>query len=213
MNKAILGKKIGMTQIFLDDGRLVPVTVVEAGPCVVTQIKTKDTDGYEAVQVGFGELAEQRAKKLKNKPELGHFAKAGVSATRYLRELRLDDITPYKVGDAIKCDVFATGDKVDVSGISKGHGYTGVIQRWNQHTGPMAHGSKYHRGVGSLSANSDPSRVFKNKHMAGQYGSEKVTVLNLEVIRVDAERNLLLIKGALPGAKGCLLFVRNSVKA
>ena len=203
MNKAILGKKIGMTQIFLEDGRLVPVTVVEAGPCVVTQIKTKATDGYEAVQVGFGELTEQRAKKLKNKPELGHFAKAGVSATRYLRELRLDDITPYKVGM----------DKIDVIGTSKGHGYSGVIQRWNQHTGPMAHGSKYHRGVGSLSANSDPSRVFKNKHMAGQYGSEKVTVLNLEVIRVDAERNLLLIKGALPGAKGCLLFVRNSVKA
>ena len=213
MNKAILGKKIGMTQIFLDDGRLVPVTVVEAGPCVVTQIKTCETDGYEAVQVGFGELAEQRAKKLKNKPELGHFAKAGVPATRYLRELRLDDITPFKVGDAIKCDIFAAGDRVDVSGISKGHGYTGTIQRWNMHTGPMAHGSKYHRGVGSLSANSDPSRVFKNKKMAGQYGSEKVTVLNLEVIRVDAERNLLLIKGALPGANGCLLFVRNSVKA
>ena len=203
MNKAILGKKIGMTQIFLADGRLVPVTVVEAGPCVVTQIKTKATDGYEAVQVGFGELAEERAKKLKNKPELGHFAKAGVSATRYLRELRLDDIAPYQVGQSIKCDVFAEGDKIDVSGISKGHGYTG----------PMGHGSKYHRGVGSLSANSDPSRVFKNKRMAGQYGSEKVTIQNLEVVRVDAERNLLLIKGAVPGAKGCLLFVRNSVKA
>ena len=143
MNKAILGKKIGMTQIFLADGRLVPVTVVEAGPCVVTQIKTKATDGYEAVQVGFGELAEERAKKLKNKPELGHFAKAGVSATRYLRELRLDDITPYQVGQSIKCDVFAEGDKIDVSGISKGHGYTGPIQRWNMHTGPMGHGSKY----------------------------------------------------------------------
>ena len=213
MNKAILGKKIGMTQIFLADGRLVPVTVVEAGPCVVTQIKTKETDGYEAVQVGFGELAEQRAKKLKNKPELGPFAKAGVAATRYLRELRLDDITPYTVGQAIKCDVFAEGDKVDVSGITKGHGYTGTIQRWNMHTGPMAHGSKYHRGVGSLSANSDPSRVFKNKKMAGQYGNEKVTIQNLEVVRVDAERNLLLIKGALPGANGCLLFVRDSVKA
>ena len=213
MNKAILGKKIGMTQIFLSDGRLAPVTVVEAGPCVVTQIKTVNTDGYEAVQVGFGELTEQRAMKLKNKPELGHFAKAGVAATRYLREFRLDDITPYTVGQAIKCDVFAEGDKVDVSGITKGHGYTGTIQRWNMHTGPMAHGSKYHRGVGSLSANSDPSRVFKNKHMPGQYGGDRVTVQNLEIVKVDAERNLLLIKGALPGANGCLLFVRDSVKA
>ena len=213
MKKAILGKKIGMTQIFLKDGRLVPVTVVEAGPCTVTQVKTVESDGYEAVQVGFGELTEKRAQKLKNKPELGHFAKAGVSATRYLRELRLDDIANLKVGDQIKVDVFAEGDKVDVSGTSKGHGYTGAIQRWNQHTGPMAHGSKYHRGVGSLSANSDPSRVFKGKHMSGQYGNEKVTVQNLEVIRVDAERNLLLIKGALPGANGCLLAIRDSVKA
>ncbi len=213
MKKAILGKKIGMTQIFLNDGRLVPVTVVEAGPCTVTQVKTCKKDGYEAVQVGFGELTEQRAQKLKNKPELGHFAKAGVPATRYLRELRLDDISSLKVGDQIKVDIFAEGDKIDVTGISKGHGYTGVIQRWNQHTGPMSHGSKYHRGVGSLSANSDPSRVFKGKKMAGQYGNEKVTVQNLEVIRVDAERNLLLVKGALPGANGALLFVRDSVKA
>ncbi len=212
MKKAILGKKIGMTQLFLADGRLAPVTVVEAGPCVVTQVKTKDSDGYEAVQVGFGELAEQRAKKLKNKPELGHFKKAGVAATRYLRELRLDDITPYSVGDAIKVDIFAEGDRVDVSGISKGHGYTGAIQRWNHHTGPMAHGSKYHRGVGSLSANSTPSRVFKNKKMAGQYGGERVTVQNLEVIRVDSERNLIMIRGALPGATGCLLIIRDTVK-
>jgi len=213
MNKAILGKKIGMTQIFLKDGRLAPVTVIEAGPCPIVQIKTKATDGYEAVQVGFGELAAQRAKKLKNKPELGHFEKAGVQATRHLREFRFDDIAPYAVGQAITCDVFHEGDRVDVSGISKGHGFTGVIQRWNQSRGPMAHGSKYHRGVGSMSANSDPSRVFKNKKMSGQYGNEKVTVQNLEVLRVDAERNLLLIKGALPGAKGALLFVRNSVKA
>ena len=213
MKKAILGKKIGMTQIFLADGRLVPVTVVEAGPCTVTQVKTAEKDGYEAVQVGFGELTEQRAQKLKNKPELGHFAKAGVPATRYLREFRLDDISSLKVGDQIKVDVFAEGDKIDVSGITKGHGFTGVIQRWNQHTGPMSHGSKYHRCVGSLSANSDPSRVFKGKKMAGQYGNEKVTIQNLEVIRVDAERNLLLVKGALPGANGALLFVRDSVKA
>ena len=213
MKKAILGKKIGMTQIFLPDGRLVPVTVVEAGPCTVTQVKTVETDGYEAVQVGFGELSEKRAQKLKNKPELGHFAKANVPATRYLREFRFDDISGYTVGAQIKVDQFAQGDKVDVSGISKGHGYTGAIQRWNQHTGPMAHGSKYHRGVGSLSANSDPYRVFKGKHMAGQYGAEKVTVQNLEVVCVDAERNLLLIKGALPGANESLLVIRDSIKA
>ena len=213
MKKAILGKKIGMTQIFLPDGRLVPVTVVEAGPCTVTQVKTVETDGYEAVQVGFGELSQQRAQKLKNKPELGHFAKANVPATRYLREFRFDDISGYTVGAQIKVDQFAQGDKVDVSGISKGHGYTGAIQRWNQHTGPMAHGSKYHRGVGSLSANSDPSRVFKGKHMSGQYGAEKVTVQNLEVVSVDAERNLLLIKGALPGANESLLVIRDSIKA
>ncbi|MBQ4451613.1 MAG: 50S ribosomal protein L3 [Clostridia bacterium] len=213
MTKAILGKKIGMTQIFLADGRLVPVTVVEAGPCTVTQVKTVETDGYEAVQVGFAELSEKRAQKLKNKPELGHFAKANVPATRYLREFRFDDISAYSVGDKIKVDQFAEGDKVDVSGISKGHGYTGAIQRWNQHTGPMAHGSKYHRGVGSLSANSDPSRVFKGKHMSGQYGVEKVTVQNLEVVRVDTERNLLLIKGALPGANESLLVIRDSIKA
>ena len=213
MKKAILGKKIGMTQIFLPDGRLVPVTVVEAGPCTVTQVKTVETDGYEAVQVGFGELSEKRAQKLKNKPELGHFAKANVPATRYLREFRFDDISGYTVGAQLKADQFAQGDKVDVSGISKGHGFTGAIQRWNQHTGPMAHGSKYHRGVGSLSANSDPSRVFKGKHMSGQYGAEKVTVQNLEVVSVDAERNLLLIKGALPGANESLLVIRDSIKA
>jgi large subunit ribosomal protein L3 len=213
MDKAILGTKIGMTQIFLADGRLMPVTVVQAGPCTITQVKTQKSDGYEAVQVGFGELAQARVKKLKNKPELGHFEKAGVPATRHLRELRLSDISSYKIGDQIKADVFAEGDKVDVVGTSKGHGFTGVIQRWNQHTGPMAHGSKYHRGVGSMSANSDPSRVFKNKHMPGQYGVERVTVQNLEVVKVDAERNLLLIKGAVPGANGALVLVRNSVKA
>ena len=213
MKKAILGTKIGMTQIFVDDGRLVPVTVVEAGPCTVTMVKTQATDGYEAVQVGFGERSEQRAKKLLNKPELGHFAKAGVAPARHLREFRFEDVSSYSVGDTIKCDVFAEGDKIDVSGTSKGHGYTGAIQRWNQHTGPMAHGSKYHRGVGSLRANSDPSRVFKNKHMAGQYGGERVTVQNLEIVQVDAERNLLMIKGAIPGANGSLVMVRDAVKA
>lgn len=212
MKKAILGKKVGMTQLFLEDGRVVPVTVVLAGPCTVVQKKTAQRDGYEAVQVGFGELAEKRAKKLKNKPEQGHFQKAGVAPTRFLREFRFDDNSPYSVGDTITCDVFAAGDKIDVSGISKGHGFTGVIRRWNQHTGPMAHGSKYHRGVGSMGANSDPSRVFKNKHMAGQYGHEKVTIQNLEVVRVDAERNLLLIKGAIPGPNESLVMIRNSVK-
>ena len=213
MKKAILGKKIGMTQVFLDDGRVVPVTVVLAGPCTVVQKKTVESDGYEAVQVGFGELTETRAKKLKNKPELGHFKKAGVEPMRVLREFRLDDISSIEVGLKITVAEFAAGERVDVSGVSKGHGYSGVVQRWNQHTGPMKHGSKYHRGVGSMSANSDPSRVFKNKHMPGQYGHENVTVLNLEVVRVDAERNLLLIRGALPGANGATLMIRNSVKA
>ena len=213
MKKAIVGKKIGMTQVFTDDGRLVPVTVVEAGPCKVVQKKTTESDGYEAVQVGFDTYAENRAKKLVNKPMAGHFKKADVAPTRYLREFRLDNVAELEVGSELTVAQFEAGEKIDVSGITKGHGYTGAIQRWNQHTGPMAHGSKYHRGVGSLSANSDPSRVFKNKKMAGQYGNEKVTIQNLEVVRVDAERNLLLIKGALPGANGCLLFVRDSVKA
>lgn len=213
MKKAIVGKKIGMTQVFTEDGRLVPVTVVEAGPCTVVQTKNVESDGYNAVQVGFGELTENRAKKLLNKPELGHYQKAGVAAKRTLREFRFDDCTAYKVGDELKVDQFAQGDKIDVTGTSKGHGYTGAILRWNQHTGPMAHGSKYHRGVGSLSANSDPSRVFKNKHMSGQWGHERVTVQNLEVVRVDGERNLLFVKGALPGPNGGLLMIRDSVKA
>ena len=213
MKKAILGTKVGMTQLFLEDGRVVPVTVVEAGPCTVVQKKTVERDGYSAIQVGFKTLSESRAKKLKNKPEQGHFKKAGVAATRYLREFRLDDAQNYEVGQSIGVDVFAKGDSIDVVGTSKGKGYTGPILRWNQHTGPMAHGSKYHRGVGSLSANSDPSRVFKNKHMAGQWGHERVTVQNLEVVRVDGERNLLFVKGALPGSNGGLLMIRDSVKA
>ncbi|MDY4008646.1 MAG: 50S ribosomal protein L3 [Candidatus Limiplasma sp.] len=213
MKKAIVGKKIGMTQIFTDDGRLVPVTVVEAGPCKVVQKKTTESDGYDAVQVGFDTLAENRAKKLVNQPLAGHFKKADVAPTRYLRELRLDNVAGLEVGNELTVSQFENGDKIDVSGISKGHGYTGAIQRWNQHTGPMAHGSKYHRGVGSLSANSDPSRVFKNKHMAGHYGVERVTVQNLEIVKVDAERNLLLIKGAVPGPNGGLLLVRNTCKA
>lgn len=213
MKKAIVGKKIGMTQVFTKDGRLVPVTVIEAGPCTVVQTKNVESDGYDAVQVGFGEMTENRAKKLLNKPELGHYAKAGVAAKRHLRELRLEDCSGLKVGDELKADQFAAGDKIDITGTSKGHGFTGPIQRWNQHTGPMAHGSKYHRGVGSMSANSDPSRVFKNKHMAGHYGVDRVTIQNLEIVTVDAERNLLLVKGAVPGPNGGLLIVRDTCKA
>ena len=212
MKKASLGTKVGMTQLFQKDGTVVPVTVVEAGPCTVVQVKSVEKDGYKAIQVGFKTLPESRVKKLKNKPEQGHFKKAGVAPTRYLRELRLEDAEKYEVGQQIQVDVFSEDEFVDVVGTSKGHGYSGVIQRWNAHTGPMAHGSKYHRGVGSLSANSDPSRVFKNKQMAGQWGHERVTIQHLKLVRVDAQRNLLFIKGAVPGPNGGLLIVRNSVK-
>ena len=213
MQKAIIGKKVGMTQIFDESGKVIPVTVIEAGPCVVTQKKTVEKDGYEAIQVGFDEYAENRAKKLVNKPMAGHYKKAGVAPCRNLRELRLEDCSAYNVGDNVLVDVFAAGDRVDITGITKGHGYSGVIQRWNHHTGPMAHGSKYHRGVGSMSANSDPSRVFKNKKMPGQYGVERVTTLNVGVVRVDKERNLLLVRGAVPGPNGGTLVIRDSVKA
>lgn len=212
MKKAIVGKKIGMTQIFTEDGRLVPVTVIKAGPCTVVQTKTVESDGYNAVQVGFGELTEKRAEKLLSKPVQGHYKKAGVEAKRVLREFRFDDCYGYKVNDVLKVDQFVAGDKIDVTGTSKGHGFTGPVARWNQHTGPMAHGSKYHRGVGSMSANSDPSRVFKNKHMGGHYGVDRVTVQNLEVVSVDAERDLLLVKGAVPGANEGLLVIRDTVK-
>ena len=195
MKKGIVGKKIGMTQIFAEDGRLIPVTVIQAGPCPVVQKKTVEKDGYEAIQVGFDEYAENRAKKLVNKPMAGHYKKAGVAPCRNLRELRLEDCSAYNVGDNVLVDVFAAGD------------------RWNHHTGPMAHGSKYHRGVGSMSANSDPSRVFKNKKMPGQYGVERVTTLNVGVVRVDKERNLLLVRGAVPGPNGGTLVIRDSVKA
>jgi len=210
--KAIVGRKIGMTQVFTPEGTLIPVTVIEAGPCAVVQKKTVESDGYAALQVGFDTYPEKRAKKLVNKPLTGHFKKAGVAPARRLRELRLKDSSA-DVGTLIKADVFQPGDHVDVSGVSKGRGYTGVIQRWNQHTGPMAHGSKYHRGVGSMGANSFPGRIFKGKHMPGHYGVEKVTVQNLAVVRVDAERNLLLVRGAVPGPKGGYLTVRDSVKA
>ena len=213
MKKAILGKKLGMTQKFLPDGRLVPVTVILAGPCTVVQKKTIEKDGYESIQVGFDAMNEKRAQKLVNKPDAGHFKKAGIAPVRHLREFRLDNAAEYQVGQTIGVSVFEAGDKIDVTGTSKGHGFTGVIYRWNQTRGPMTHGSKYHRGVGSMGANSDPSRVFKNKHMSGHYGVERVTVQNLEVVEVDAERNLLLVKGAVPGPVNSLLFVRNTCKA
>ena len=213
MKKAIVGKKIGMTQVFTEDGRLVPVTVIEAGPCTVVQTKNVESDGYEAVQFGFDTYTEKRAEKLVNKPEMGHFKKADVAPCRHLREFRLEDAASYEVGQVVTVDVFAEGDKIDITGTSKGHGFTGAIQRWNQHIGPKSHGSKYHRGVGSLSANSDPSRVFKNKHMSGHYGVERTTIQNLTVVKVDAERNLLMVRGAVPGSNGGLLIVRNSVKA
>ncbi len=213
MKKAIVGKKLGMTQVFTPDGRLVPVTVIEAGPCTVVQKKTIEKDGYEAIQVGYDVLNENRAKKLLNKPEAGHFKKAGTAACRTLRELRLEDSASYSVGQELKADVFAAGEKIDVVGTTKGHGFTGAIYRWNQHTGPMAHGSKYHRGVGSMGANTHPAHVFKNKKMSGHYGVERVTIQNLEIVQVDAERNLLLVKGAVPGPNGSVLLVRNTVKA
>ena len=207
--KAIIGKKVGMSQIFDENGKVIPVTVIEAGPCVVVQKKTAEKDGYNAVQLGYEDIPERKL----TKPEMGHLNKAGVAPKKYLREFNLDNAAELNVGDIVKADTFKEGDFVDVTGTSKGHGFTGVIYRWNQTRGPMTHGSKYHRGVGSMSANSDPSRVFKNKHMSGQYGVERVTVQNLEVVEVDAERNLLLVKGAVPGPVNSLLFVRNTCKA
>ncbi|MGL4740823.1 MAG: 50S ribosomal protein L3 [Sarcina sp.] len=208
MKKAIIGKKIGMTQIFDQNGKVVPVTVVEVGSNVVVQKKTVETDGYTAIQVGFGELRE----KLLNKPKKGHLAKAGV-LRRTLKEFRLDDISTYNVGDAINADIFEAGDKVDVSGVSKGKGFQGVIKRWNQSRGPMTHGSKFHRAPGSMGAASDPSRTFKNKRMPGHMGSVNRTVLNLEVVRVMADKNVILIKGGIPGANKSTVVIRNSVKA
>lgn len=209
MKKGIIGKKIGMTQIFDEAGNVVPVTVIEAGPCVVVQKKTTETDGYDSVQLGFEDIAD---KKL-TKPVAGHFAKAGVAAKKHLKEFRLDDAKTMNVGDVVAADTFAAGDRVDVTGITKGHGYSGVIKRWNCHKLRMTHGvGPVHRQPGSMGANSSPSRIFKNKKMAGQYGNEQVTVQNLNVVRVDAEKNLIAVKGAIPGAKGGIVFIRNTVK-
>ena len=210
MKKGIIGKKLGMTQIFAEDGSVIPVTVVEAGPCAITQKKTVETDGYEAVQLAFGEIRE----KLVNKPMAGHYKKAGVSVKRHLKEFRLDDISAMNVGDVVAADTFAAGDKVDITGITKGHGYTGTIKRWNHHILRMTHGTgPVQRQPGSMGANSSPSRIFKGKKMASQWGNEQVTVLNLEVVKVDAEKNIIAVKGAIPGARGGIVFLRDSVKA
>jgi large subunit ribosomal protein L3 len=225
MKKAILARKLGMTQVFSEDGELIPVTVLEAGPCVVTQIKTVENDGYDAVQVGFYDNAvkvtEKDAQGKKtvahrhgtNKPEMGHFAKAGVPAKKYVREFRFENAADYKLADEIKADIFAEGDKVDVTAITKGHGFESAIKRFGQHRGPMAHGSKFHRHQGSNGSTSTPSRVFKGKGMPGHMGSVQATVQNLQVVRVDAENNLLLIRGAVPGAKKALVTIKESVKA
>ena len=208
MKKAILATKVGMTQIFNEDGVLTPVTVLQAGPCVVTQVKTAENDGYSAVQVGFVDKRE----KLVNKPLKGHFEKAGVSYKRYVRELKLEDAESYTLAQEIKADVFEAGDKIDATGISKGKGFQGAIKRHGQHRGPMTHGSKFHRHQGSNGACSDPSKVFKGKGMPGQMGHKRVTVQNLEIVRVDAENNLLLVKGAVPGPRKSLITVKESVK-
>ena len=209
MKKAILGTKVGMTQIFGENGELIPVTVVLAGPCTVVQKKTTEADGYEAVQVGFGEVKE----KSLTKPQKGHFAKADVAAKKYLRELRLDDCSAINVGDEIKADIFEAGEKIDVTGISKGKGFAGPMKRWGLHRGPMSHGSGYHRGSGSMGACSNPGRVMKGKKLPGHMGVVRVTVQNLEVVKVDAENNLILLKGAVPGNKGGLVTIKNAVKA
>ena len=209
MKKALIGKKLGMTQIFDENGTVIPVTVLEAGPCVVAQVKTLENDGYEAVQLGFGEVKENKL----NKPEKGHFAKANVTAKKHLREFRLDSIEGIKIGDELKADVFAAGDKIDVQGTSKGKGFQGVIKRHGQSRGPMGHGSMYHRRPGSMGPTSTPGRVFKGKKLPGHMGRVTVTIQNLDVVRVDMDKNVLLIKGSVPGPKGAILKIKSAVKA
>ena len=209
MTKAILATKVGMTHIFNEDGVLTPVTVLQAGPCAVTQVKTVDNDGYSAVQVGFVDKRE----KLVTKPQKGHFDKAGVAPKRFVKEFRFDNAEEYTVGQEIKADIFAVGDKIDVTATSKGKGFAGGIKRHGLHTGPKTHGSKYHRHAGSNGSASDPSRVFKGKKMAGRMGAEQVTVQNLEVVRIDVENNVILVKGAVPGPKKALVTLKETVKA
>ncbi len=209
MKKGIIGKKLGMTQIFDEKGNVIPVTLIEAGPCVVAQKKTVENDGYAAVQLAYEDAKEKHLTKA----ELGHFKKAGISPKKHLKEFRLDDTRPYEAGTVITVDTFAKGEKVDITGITKGRGYTGAIKRWNLHKLRMTHGvGPVHRQSGSMGV-IDPARIFKNKKMAGQYGNEQVTVQNLCVVKIDAEKNLIAVKGAVPGAKGGIVFVRDSVKA
>lgn len=209
MNKAILARKVGMTQIFNEDGRLIPVTVLQAGPCVVTQIKTEENDGYNAVQVGFGEIRDV----LVNKPKKGHFAKAGVDNKRFVREFKFDNVADYELGQEIKADIFEEGDKIDATATSKGKGYQGVIKRHNFGRGPESHGSKHHRHHGSSGASATPGEVAKGKKMAGQMGNERVTIQNLEIVKVDVENNLILVKGSVPGPKKALVTLKETVKA
>ena len=209
MKKGIIGRKVGMTQIFDEVGNVIPVTLIEAGPCTVVQKKTQETDGYDAVQLGFVDMKEKHA----TKPVRGHFEKAQVSLKRHLKEFRLEDCSALNVGDVISADTFTAGEKVDITGITKGRGYTGAVKRWNLHTLCSTHGvGPIHRQSGSMGV-IDPARIFKGKKMAGQYGNEQVTVLNLKVVKIDAERNLIAVKGAVPGAKDGIVFIRNSVKA
>lgn len=209
MKKGLIGKKIGMTQIFNEEGKVIPVTVIEAGPCVVSQVKTEETDGYNSIQLGFGAIKESKI----NKPERGHFTKANIAPARYLREFRVDSIEDVKVGDELKADIFMAGDKIDIQGTSKGKGFQGVIKRHGQHRGPMGHGSMYHRRPGSMGSTSTPGRVFKGKKLPGHMGAETVTIQNLEVIKVDLDKNIILVKGSVPGAKGSILKIKSSVKA
>ena len=209
MNKTIIGKKIGMTQIFDEKGVVIPVTVIEAGPCTVTQVKTVETDGYNSIQLGFGEVKEKRV----NKPIKGHFAKSKLGLKKHLREFRTEGEPDVKVGDEIKLDVFAEGDKIDVQGTSKGKGFQGVIKRHGQSRGPMGHGSMYHRRPGSMGSTSTPGRVFKGKKLPGHMGCETVTIQNLDIVKVDTDKNVLLIKGSVPGAKGAILKIKKSVKS
>ena len=209
MKKALLGKKVGMTQIFDEEGKVVPVTIIEATPCTVTQIKTVEQDGYQAVQLGFGDVKERKV----NKPELGHFKKNGLTPKKYLREFRLDSIEGMNVGDELKADVFAAGDRVDIQGTSKGKGFQGVIKRHGQSRGPMGHGSMYHRRPGSMGPTSTPGRVFKGKKLPGQMGRDTITIQNLDVVRVDMDKNVILVKGSVPGAKGAILKIKSAVKA
>jgi large subunit ribosomal protein L3 len=209
MNKAIIGRKIGMTQIFTEEGKRIPVTVIEAGPCTIVQMKTMENDGYDALKVGYEEIKEHRI----NKPDKGQFDKINSKPLKYMKEFRFEDCSDYKVGQEIKVeDMFAEGDVIDVSGVSKGKGFAGVIKRYNQTRGPMSHGSKYHRGVGSMGSASSPSRVFKGKHLPGHMGTDKVTVQNLKVVKVLADKNVMLVKGAVPGPRNGLVFISDAIK-